>query len=146
MNGLARKTPWHLWVVGVISLLWNAIGAWDYTQTRLRNMDYLESMGFNEEAMAYIDSFPLWADIAWALGVWGALAGSVLLLLRNRFATLAFALSFLGAIASNVYPFMSDPPAIMQSLMAKVFALVIVVIAAALLWYSRKQAKAGVLR
>lgn len=146
MNGLARKAPWHLWVVGVISLLWNAIGVWDYTQTRLRGMDYLKSMGSDEAAMAYIDSFPLWADIAWALGVWGAFGGSVLLLLRSRFATIAFALSLLGAIASNIYPFMSEPPAVMQSAMARVFAIVIVVIAAALLWYSRKQAAAGVLR
>ena len=22
------RTPWHLWVIGVLSLLWNAAGAW----------------------------------------------------------------------------------------------------------------------
>ena len=24
------KTPWHLWVVGVVSLLWNGFGGYDF--------------------------------------------------------------------------------------------------------------------
>src|SRR3546814_7159427 len=36
------KTPWHLWVVGVLSLLWNAVGAFDYTMTKLNDADYLD--------------------------------------------------------------------------------------------------------
>jgi hypothetical protein len=31
------KTPWHLWVVGILSLLWNAFGGYDYTMTQLRD-------------------------------------------------------------------------------------------------------------
>lgn len=140
------KAPWHLWAVGVVSLLWNAIGANDYTQTRLRNMDYLESMGFTEEAMAYVDGFPLWADIAWALGVWGAVVGSILLLVRSRFAVISFALSLAGAILSNLYPLISEPPEAMQSSVATVMGLVIIAIAAALLFYARRMSAAGVLR
>jgi len=26
-------TPWHVWVVGIVALLWNAMGALDYTMT-----------------------------------------------------------------------------------------------------------------
>jgi hypothetical protein len=142
----ALKTPWHLWAVGVVSLLWNAIGANDYTQTRLRNMDYLSSMGFDEAGLAYIDGFPIWVDLAWALGVWGAVAGSFLLLLRSRFAVIAFTLSVIGAILSNLYPFMSEPPEMMQSSVATVMSLVIIGIATALLFYARRMAAAGVLR
>lgn len=142
----AAKTPWHLWAIGLVSLLWNSVGAYDYTQTRMRNMEYLEGMGFTEEALAYIDNFPIWADIAWAFGVWGALAGSILLLLRNRFAVTAYALSLAGAVLSNLYPFVVEPPAIMQSSAAKVFSLVIIGIAAALLYYAHRMKAAGVLR
>lgn len=140
------KAPWHLWAVGVVSLLWNAIGANDYTQTRLRNMDYLEGMGFNEEALSYIDSFPIWIDLAWALGVWGAVAGSILLLFRSRFAIIAFGLSLAGAIVSNLYPLMTEPPEMMQSTVATVMGIVIITIAAALLIYARRMTAAGVLR
>ena len=143
---LAKKAPWHLWVVGIVSLLWNAVGGYDYFMTRTKNMEYLEPMGFDDAAMAYIDGFPIWADIAWGLGVWGAIAGSILLLVRSRHAVLAFALSLAGAIASNIYPFISEPPVAMQGMVPKIFALVIVAIAALLYWYSRRQTAAGVLR
>src|SRR3546814_2675554 len=48
------KTPWHLWVVGVLSLLWNAVGAFDYTMTKLNDADYLSA--FTPEQIAYFQS------------------------------------------------------------------------------------------
>jgi hypothetical protein len=39
----------------------------------------------------------------WALGVWGALAGSMLLLLRSRRAVTAFAASLVGLAVSTGY-------------------------------------------
>ncbi len=30
----AIKTPWHLWVVGIATLLFNAIGCYSYTMTQ----------------------------------------------------------------------------------------------------------------
>ena len=140
------KTPWHLWVVGVVSLLWNLIGANDYFQTRMRNMEYLGSMGFDEEALAYIDGFPIWVDAAWAFGVWGALIGSILLLVRSRYAVLAFGLSLIGAFLSNLYSQISEPPAVMDSTAATIMTLVILFIAIGLLVYARRMATAGVLR
>jgi len=38
------KTPWHLWVIGVISLLWNSTGAMDFTMTQARNAAYLKGL------------------------------------------------------------------------------------------------------
>ena len=29
------RTPWHLWVVGILTLLWNSVGGFSYTMTRL---------------------------------------------------------------------------------------------------------------
>ena len=29
-RGSTSKTPWHLWVVAVLALLWNGAGAFDY--------------------------------------------------------------------------------------------------------------------
>ena len=37
------KTPWHLWVVGVLSLLWNMIGAFDFYMTQTHNAAYLKN-------------------------------------------------------------------------------------------------------
>ncbi len=83
-----RKIPAHYWVVAGLSLLWNAFGAVDYTLTKMRNPAYLAN--FPPEMMAAIDKFPAWMTIFWALGVWGSLLGSVLLLIRSRLAVTAF--------------------------------------------------------
>ena len=34
----ALKAPIHLWIVGILSLLWNSFGGYNYTMTRTRNM------------------------------------------------------------------------------------------------------------
>ena len=63
------KTPWHLWVIGILALLWNAGGAYDYILIKTRNADYFAAM--TAQHIAYLDAFPLWVGMAWALGVWG---------------------------------------------------------------------------
>ena len=139
------STPVHLWIVGVIALLWNAFGCLDYVMTQTRNADYLAM--FSAEMRAYFDSFPVWMEAAWALGVWGALLGSLLLLLRSRWAVTAFALSLAGLALSTVYQFvLTTPPADMMSAGMLAMNALIWAIAIFLLVYAMRQRRAGVLR
>jgi len=143
-----QKTPAHLWIVGILSLLWNSGGAYDYTMSQMRNEEYLAMAGIPvADMLAWIDSFPAWAHAAWALGVWGAIAGSVLLLMRSRHAKTAFALSLVGifvsAFAQHV---VVDMPAALQSAGANAFSAAIILIGVGLLYYSKKQIESGVLR
>lgn len=96
-------TPWHLWAVGTVSVLWNAIGCYDFTFTNLRDPAYLAAVP--PEIIQMIDGFPVWAIAAWAAGVWGAMAGSLLLLLRSGFAVHAFVASLIGLAGTTVYRF-----------------------------------------
>ena len=66
----AARTPVHLWIVGGLSALWNAFGAYDYVMTQTRNEAYLA--GFTEAQRAYFESFPALMEAAWACGVWAA--------------------------------------------------------------------------
>ena len=102
------KTPIHLWMVGVVSLAWNSIGALDYTMTKTHNAAYLA--GFTAQQIAYLDHFPLWANTGWALGVWGAILGSILLLMRRRWAVPVFALSLAGLATSTAFQLCVAPP------------------------------------
>jgi hypothetical protein len=140
---MAPKTPWHLWVIGIVSLLWNAMGGVDYTMTHLRPKTWLAQM--TPEQIAWISQFPIWATGCWALGVWGAVAGSILLLLRSRWAVPAFGVSLLGLIGSHIYQFTSAAPAGMNTATGTAFAAVLAVIAAALLWYAIRMRKSGLL-
>jgi hypothetical protein len=144
-QAVAARVPAHLWIVGILSLLWNAFGAYDYTMTNLHNQAYLAQVPADQ--LAYFQSLPGWLTAFWALGVWGGLAGTVLLLVRSRYAVWAFALSVVGVIGSFGYQiFLTQMPASMKGGAAAFMPLVIFVIAAFLLWYAMRERKSGVLR
>lgn len=145
------KTPWHLWVIGLVSLLWHAGGAYDYTMTQTRNEAYLrtaaENAGISYETMiGYFTTFPAWADALWAFGVWGAAAGSILLLLRSKYAFHAFVLSLLGLAGTTVYTMTSDMPEELNSNFNWIFSAVIWIVTLLLAWYAKRMTTVGVLR
>ena len=145
-----RSTPIHLWIVGILALLWNAMGCFDYLMTRMRNTDYLASAmpSVDPNAMlAWIDNFPIYAQIGWALGVWMGLLGSILLLLRNRWAVWSYGLSLLGAILGLGYQIALAPPlAGADRTIDKAMPFVIIIVALALFLYARAMEKKAVLR
>lgn len=104
MAGIDRRqtTPWHLWLVGVMSLLWNGFGAFDFTMTITRGAEYLRSMGSDEAMIRWFETVPSWLYVLWGLGVWGGVIAAVFLLLRRRRAVTAYGLSLLGAVGSTL--------------------------------------------
>jgi len=136
--------PRHLWIVGFLSLMWNGFGAWDYAMTNIRDPGYLAQ--FPPEMMQVIDAYPAWAIATWALGVWGALAGSLLLLLRSRFAVPAFALSLAGLAASQGYQATIDMPASLTSPAMTAMTAMIWAGAIGFLVYAMRMRRAGALR
>ena len=146
----ATKTPVHLWIVGIPALLWNCIGPIDYTMTRMRNTEYLQMAmpTVDPEAMlAWVDAFPIYAQVGWALGVWMGLLGSILLLMRHRLAVPAFALSLIGAVLGLGYQILAAPPlAGAEGAMFAIMPYIIILIAVALLYYAHRQKQTGVLR
>ncbi len=144
MNELTRSAPWHLWVVGGLSLLWNLVGAASYTMTELGK---LEEMGFPADQIAYFYGFPAWAVAFWALGVWGCVLGSLMLLLRRQWAVWAFALSIIGLAGTTFYEWgVADIPDSMRSTGNNIFALVIWAITFSLYLYARRMAMKSFLR
>lgn len=145
IDAQATGRPWHLWAVGAVSALWNCGGAYDYTMTRIDKANHLA--GFTPEQVAWIDAFPLWANTAWALGVWGALGGSLLLLFASRWAVHAFAVSLLGLAGVTLFQFTTDKPAGMGDGAADMaFTAALWIVAALLLWYAMRMRAKGVLR
>lgn len=145
---MTTATPWHLWVVGVLSLLWNGFGAYDFVMTTTQGEAYMRSAGFDQAMIDYYNAMPAWMYVPWTLGVWGAVIGSILLLIRNRLAVWAFALSLLGAVVSLIYgQLINPPPALPAGLeMMSYMPWVITAVAAFLAWYAWVMAKKGVLR
>lgn len=142
-GGVRRPTPIHLWVVAVLALLWNLMGVFDYLATQLE-VDFYMSQ-FSEDQLAYFYGFPKWAVAGWALGVWGAFAGSIGLLLRRKWSVWAFAVSLAGMVISSIYTVILTDGVTMMGAGGVAFTVVIWIVAIFLLWYSWSQSKKGVL-
>lgn len=140
------KAPWHLWAVGIVSLLWNAYGGYDYVMSESGNLAYYQMNGMGETEIAWVKALPSWSVACWAIGVWGSVLGSILLLLRSRFAAPVFLVSLIGALISFAYQFTADAPASMHGGMENVIPVVILIAIVAQWYYARRMAAAGVLR
>ncbi|GGD98086.1 hypothetical protein GCM10011515_17340 [Tsuneonella deserti] len=142
----SERAPWHLWVVGVLSLLWNAMGAFDYSMTHLRGDEYLRQMGMSDDVVAWFAAVPAWATAGWAFGVWGAIAGSLLLLARSRHAVTAFGLSLAGVVVMTIYTLGHAAPDSVNSPGAQAFNWAIKAVALLLLIYALAMRRREVLR
>ena len=145
MEDAARAgTPTHLWIVGILGTLWNCFGVYDFVMTETANQAYLANYG--PEATTYFMSVPAWFVAFWALGVWGGLAGSLLLLVRSKHAVTMFALSLVGLFVTTVDQLvLSPPPAELATTGMMLMMLLIWIVAIALFVYARDMQKRGVL-
>lgn len=139
------KTPVHLWIVGIFALIWNAGGAYDYVMTQTENADYLAML--TDAQRAFLDQGPVWFEAAWAVGVWFAVIGALLLLLRSRLAGSAFAVSLAGLVVSSVYSFGVADRTGMEMSAGQIGFTAAIYIVLILLWvYARAMTRRGVLR
>ena len=133
-------TPWHLWVIGVVSLLWNAMGAFDYVMTETRNEAYMSS--FTAEQLSFFYAIPTWAIATWAIAVWGGVLGSLLLLLKRRHAKWVFLASLIAMVITAFQNYvLSNGLEAMGDAFSIVFTALIFLISVALVLYARSMAK-----
>ena len=137
------KAPRQFWVIGIIAVLWNAIGALDYTATQLRLEAYMSA--FTPEQLEYFYGFPAWVVAAWAFGVWGAFLGSIALLLRKSWATWLFGASIVGLVFTTLHNFVLTDGAALMGPGGMAFSAIIWAIALFLFFYARAMTRRGVL-
>jgi hypothetical protein len=142
-GGETEKTPVHLWIVGVLALLWNLMGAFDYLATQLQIESYMAN--YTPEQLEYFYGIPAWAVAGWAIAVWFALAGSIGLLLRKCWAVWVFGVSIAGMVVSTIHSFLLSNGAEIMGGAAIVFSVLIWVIAIGLFLYARAMCNRGVL-
>ncbi|MDE2561506.1 MAG: hypothetical protein KGL48_04590 [Sphingomonadales bacterium] len=138
MANSKTAAPWHVWAVGVASLLWNLFPAVDYVLTRLKVASWLAQSP--PEVIATVEAFPLWVSLAWGLGVWGSFFGAILILMRRSLAFLSFVISITGMAILNVYMASVGIPTPRPLLVSIVIGLLLEI------YYCWRQSRSGVLR
>lgn len=146
MDNAAARAPWHLWVVGIVGVLWNGFGAYDYVMTNLQGETYMRSMGVTDAQISYFNAMPSWMMGVWAIGVWGGVLASVLLLLRMKWALHVFAASLAAFVVNLIYTYGLTNGAEVTGQMMMVMNAAILAGCLFFTWYAWTMTKRGVLR
>jgi hypothetical protein len=134
-----RSVHWSFWAIGTITLIWNILGVINFFAQM--NADLVASIP--ETHRAIIEVRPAWAPGAFAIAVFGGALGCFLLLLRKSAAYYFFVASLLGVIVAMlphldmVGSTISDPFEILMMIVMPV------VVAAFLIWYSKRAESKG---
>lgn len=138
------RAPGWYWAAAAVALLWEAMGCYAYmTQVSMDSAALAQLPAQQREIWA---AMPVWATGAYAVAVWGGLLGALGLLLRKRWARLAFAASLLAVIVQFGWTFLATPILTTMGPSAAAFPAFILVVAAVLLWFSGFASKRGWLR
>jgi len=134
------KSPWHNWVVGFFTLIWNGMGAMDYVLTVSRKDPYIAR--FTPERLVFLETFPTRALGSGALAVWLAVAGSLLLLLlRSQFAVQAFLAGLGFMILTTIHNlFLADVSAAQTASVGETAFTVVIFVLAVAQWLYRRTA------
>ncbi len=136
--------PWHLWLIGIIGCLWSLIGVLSFMLTQMRVEAVMSR--FPPQQREYFESFPLWAVVFWAIGVFSGVIGCLLLLFKNRLAFPVLLASVIGAIVSNLGGlFLLGGTEAMGATSDLVLTVFPIIVAAFLAYYARAMSKKGVL-
>lgn len=116
------------WVISVLLLLWNGIGAWTYL------------MAADAEIL---EATPIFVTALYGIAVWAGVGAALLLLLRSRFAAPLFLLSVIAAAIRTVHMIAEGN---LQNGADWVVAALIVGIGIFATWYAARAGRRGLLR
>ena len=94
----SSKLPIWFWVVVVLGLAWNVFGVVQFLSTVNGTVGGMMSQGLTEAQAKLYLGLPQWMNIAFAIGVFGGVLGSVLLLLKKKQALQVFWISLAGYV------------------------------------------------
>lgn len=144
MSELTNKVPMWFWIVGILALIWNLIGASAYISQV--TMGEAELSAMTDAMRTLYESTPAWVNGAFAIAVFGGAIGSLLLLLRSKLAIWAFVASLAGVLAQQSYIFFGSKTLEVMGTSGAILPALVLVIAIALIVYARSSAAKGWLR
>lgn len=134
------RAPTHLWVVGLLLVLWNG---WGIAVAIAAQTDRLPAV--DAATSVYFDAQPLWLALFADLGALAGIAGSIALLLQSRWATWCFVAQIAVIALANAYEVATGTSLLLSDGEARVTSLVLFLIMAGQIAYARAMRRRGVL-
>ncbi len=125
------------WVVGVLALIWNAMGVFQYLSMQYLKDDMAAAM--TPEQNALMDGLPVWYTAVFAIAVFAGLLGSILLLLQKKAATPLFLISLLAVLIQMGYWLFATNAREVMGNQAAFMPIIVILVAIFLYFFSRKK-------
>jgi hypothetical protein len=142
----AGLAPWHLWLVGLLMLIWNAMACVSHVMTLTQNAAYFRSTGVTPQIAAYFAASPAWYVVAWTIGVWGGVVAAVGLLMRKSWTVWWVTASQLAMVINSVATLLNPDAYEVLGNVGWIGAIVRIALGAFLVLYSMAMKRRGVLR
>lgn len=136
--------PKWFWVVSVFFLLWNLMGVGSFIQHIFITDEVLQALPEAERNL-YL-SYPLWTIIAFAIAVFGGLVGSVGLVMKKKWAKLAFIASLVAIIPQMTHNLFFTNAREVYGPGTEVMPVLVIVIGVFLVWFAILGIKKGWLK
>jgi hypothetical protein len=137
--------PWHLWLVGLLTLAWNAMSCYSHVMTLTQNAAYFRATGVTPEIAAYLAAVPAWYVVTWTIGVWGGLLAAAGLLMRKSWAVWLFAASQLAMAVNSVWTLLNPDAHEVLGIGGSIMAVAVMAIGALVVLYSMAMKRRGIL-
>jgi hypothetical protein len=138
MTTSIQKPPVWFWVISVLALLWNSAGVLAYLGRAFITDDMIAALPEAQQAEFLVD-YPAWYTAAFATAVFGGVIGSMLLLVRKKWAHLLFVISAFGAIIQHIYLFTN----VEMNLVQLVMPILVIVVCLFLIWFAKNSIAKG---
>ena len=135
MNQIIVKIPKWFWAVAIIALLWNLMGVMSFFAHTFITDEAIAQLPENERAL--YGEYHIWTTIVFAIAVFFGLLGSLGLLLRKKWAKLAFIISLCGIIPQMIHNvFFTKSIEVYGPGQAASMPIMVILFAVFLIWFS----------
>src|SRR5688572_147061 len=134
------KAPAHLWVVGLLLVLWNGWGVALAVAAQSASLPIADP-----DVEAYFAAQPSWFVLFADIGPIAGVAGAVALLLQSRWAPLLFVVQIVVLAITNTYEVVQGTSLLLTSSDSRVASVVLAVLLCGQILYARAMARRGVL-
>lgn len=130
------KLPISFWVISGLALLWNLLGVMAFIEQISMTPEGIANMSQNAQEIHL--TTPLWANFAFGSAVIGGALGSVGLLIRKSYSFYLFLISLLSVCIQMIHAFFIVDSFEVFGPGGTIMPILVMVIAIALVCYSRK--------
>ena len=143
MTESKNKPTTSFWIIGIVALIWNLMGVYEYLTIAYMTSEELFDLPPEEQVL--YENIPAWVTAAFALAVFGGSLGCILLLLRKKLATPVFIISFVSILAQMTYNLLMSNAMEVYGPVGFIMPVMVIAVGAFLVWYSRKTQAQGIL-